>query len=138
MSIFGFPQESRAKRVTRALVAAAMTAVGVLHFTSPDGFLKIMPPWVPAPLVMVYVSGFFEIAGGVGLLVPKVRVAAAWGLVALYVAVFPANVHMAMHKISPLGKPIPDVVQWGRLPLQAVFIAVAIWLARDARADAKR
>jgi uncharacterized membrane protein len=64
------------------------------------------------------------------LLVPPVRVAAAWGLVALYVAVFPANVHMAIHDVQPFPTHVSTFAQWARLPFQAVFIAVAVWLAR--------
>ena len=60
-------------------------------------FVRAMPPYLPWHLGLVYLSGVFEVAGGIGLLVPRVRVAAAWGLIALYVAVFPANVHMALH-----------------------------------------
>jgi uncharacterized membrane protein len=76
------------------------------------------------------VSGVFEILGGVGLLVPATQRLAAWGLVALYVAVFPANVNMALHRI-PLGKmEMPVWALWARLPLQGVLIAWAFWFTR--------
>lgn len=109
------------------LLAGVMTLAGVMHFVSPRGYVKIMPKWLPAPAALVAISGVFEILGGVGLLVPATQRFAAWGLIALFVAVFPANVNMAIHRI-PLGKqPMPTWALWARLPLQAVFIGWA-WL----------
>ena len=114
------------KTLFRFLLSATVIASGTLHFVSPDKFAKIVPDWLPAPRTLVYVSGFFEIAGGLGLLVKQTRIAAAWGLAALFAAVFPANVNMALHKIytdNPL-------ILWGRLPFQGVLIAWAYWLTR--------
>ncbi|MDB4994505.1 MAG: hypothetical protein JWM74_1937 [Myxococcaceae bacterium] len=115
----------------RVLLAIAMIAVGTLHFVRPSGFVKIVPAWLPAPLVLVLVSGFFEIAGGVGLLLPRVRRAAGIGLIALYIAVFPANVAMAVHEIQPDGATLPVWMMWARLPFQLLFIALAWWTSRD-------
>src|SRR5471030_1021204 len=78
---------------------------GVLHFVYPKTYLRMMPPYVPAPLAMVYISGVCEILGGAGLLIPVTRSMAAWGLIALLIAVFPANVHMALHHIGIGRKP---------------------------------
>jgi uncharacterized membrane protein len=129
-----FPEsESRVKSAVRLLVAVAMTAVGIAHFTDAATFEKIVPPWLPAPHALVLISGVAEILGGIGLLVAPVRVAAAWGLVALYVAVFPANVHMAMNDVQPFPTHVPTFAQWARLPFQALFIAVAVWLARPTK-----
>lgn len=117
----------------RALLGVAMIGVGALHFVSPDPFVKMIPAALPAPLALVLVSGVAEIAGGVGLFIPKLRRAASWGLVALYVAVFPANVNMAIHEI-PLGDFHPSkLALWGRLPLQILFIAWAIWVGKPAQ-----
>jgi uncharacterized membrane protein len=63
--------------------------------------------------------------------VPRVRRLAAFGLVALFVAVFPANVYMAMHDVQPFAVHVSRVAQWARLPFQAVFIAIAVWLSRE-------
>lgn len=113
--------------ILKWLLAIVMTFAGVMHFVAPRGYVKIMPKWIPAPEAMVAISGVFEVLGGVGLLIPATQVYAAWGLIALFVAVFPANVNMAVNKI-PLGKkPIPTWALWARLPLQAVFIGWA-WL----------
>jgi uncharacterized membrane protein len=122
---------ARAKLVLRYLLAIAMMFVGVSHFANPDPFVRIVPAALPAPLALVYVSGFFEVLGGAGLLVPRVRRAAAWGLVALYVAVFPANLNMAVNHISlSPDHPIPESLLLLRLPLQAVLIAWAWWYTR--------
>lgn len=120
-----------AKPIIRLIVAAAMVGIGALHFISPDPFVRIVPAALPAPLLLVYISGVFEILGGLGLLIPRVRLYAAWGLIALYVAVFPANINMAINhlQLDP-ANPLPEWVGWARLPFQALFIAVAYWLRK--------
>jgi uncharacterized membrane protein len=119
------------KTVLRYVLALGMVSIGILHFVDPDPFIQIVPSFLPAPRALVLVSGFFEVLGGVGLLVPRVQRAAAWGLVALYVAVFPANVNMALNHISlDPQHPIPSAALWGRLPLQLVLIAWAWWYTR--------
>jgi uncharacterized membrane protein len=99
-----------------------MVAAGVMHFVAPKGFVRIVPEYLPYPLLLVYISGFFEILGGLGLLVERVRPLAAWGLIALYVAVFPANVNMAVHGIPFSGTEPQPLLTWARLPLQALLI----------------
>jgi len=119
------------KPVLRVVLAVAMIAIGVMHFVTPAPFVAIVPKMLPYPLALVLVSGFFEIAGGVGLLVRRVRRAASIGLVALYVAVFPANINMAVNDL-PLGDAhVSRTALLFRLPLQIVFIAWAIWVGRD-------
>lgn len=120
----------RAKPILRLLLAINMIGIGVLHFVSPEPFIKIVPAWLPAARALVLVSGFFEIAGGVGLLVPKLRRAASYGLVALYLAVFPANINMAVNHISLGDTPMPTWAFWARLPFQVLFIAWALWAGR--------
>ena len=122
------------KTALRWLLTAGMVGAGVLHFVRPEPYAAIVPPWLPAPMLLVYVSGVAEIAGGLGLILPATRRLAAWGLIALFVAIFPANLHMAVHAISPLGgDPLPAWALWGRLPLQVVFIAWAYWYAKPAK-----
>jgi uncharacterized membrane protein len=109
-----------------------MVGAGVAHFANPEPFLRIVPAWLPAPRAIVLVSGVFEILGGAGLLVPRARRAASYGLVALYIAVFPANLNQAIHHINfDDAAPIPPAFLWGRLPLQILFIAWAWWVGRD-------
>jgi uncharacterized membrane protein len=121
---------SRIKTPLRWLVGVAMVFMGVMHFVAPMPFARIVPAWLPAPLALVYVSGVAEIAGGIGLQIPKLRRTAAWGLILLYIAVFPANVNMAIHRIQPEGVVLSDVALWGRLPFQLLFIAIAWWYTR--------
>ncbi|GAA4446783.1 DoxX family protein [Novipirellula rosea] len=114
-------------RLSVALLSLLFIAAGINHFVSPDVYMKIMPDFLPWPLALVYVSGFFEVLGGVGLAVPRLRRAAGWGLIALLVAVFPANVDMLMN-----ADQFPAIPVWAlvvRLPLQGVLIAWVWWAA---------
>lgn len=111
--------------VLKWVLAAAMIFAGVMHFKAPKGFERIVPAWLPNPKALVLVSGVFEVLGGVGLLIPPTQSFAAWGLVALFIAVFPANVNMAIKRL-PLGRTVmPGWALWARLPLQFVLIAWA-------------
>lgn len=121
-------RSEKRRSITRIVMAVAMMTVGVLHFVSPNGFVSIVPHALPNPLLLVQVSGFFEIVGGAGLLAPPVRRAAGIGLVALYVAVFPANINMVVH--PELAGAVPLWVLWLRLPFQILFIAVALWVSK--------
>jgi uncharacterized membrane protein len=109
-----------------------MVIAGVLHFSHAQTYASVVPDYLPAPLLLVWISGLAEIALGLGLLFEPTRKLAAYGLVALLIAVFPANIHMALHpELKPAGLP-PDwpppsaVMLWLRLPLQFVFIAWAL------------
>ena len=115
------------KLILRVLLAVFMIVAGTLHWVTPDPFVKIVPSFLPYPLALGYISGVFEILGGIGLLVPPVSQAAAWGLIALFIAVFPANINMAVNQIQMDGIPDSDLLRWGRLPFQAVLIAWAWW-----------
>ena len=93
---------------------------GLDHFINPDFYLSIMPPAFPLHSEAVYISGFFEVLGGVCVLIPRLRKIAGWGLVALLVAVYPANIYMA---ITPEAFPDLSIsLLYGRLPLQFIFI----------------
>jgi uncharacterized membrane protein len=112
------------RTVSRALLSLMFVTLGVLHFTTADAFVHVMPPYLPLHLELVYLSGLFEILGGVGVQIPKLRKAAGYGLLALLIAVFPANIHMALNEVSaPDGTPIPVALLWARLPLQFVMMA---------------
>ena len=112
------------------LLGVFMIAAGAMHFIAPKAYIRIVPRWLPRPDLIVVVSGICEVLGGAGLLVPLTRRCAAWGLVALFVAIFPANVNMAVNHIGFGRKPWPAWVLWGRLPLQAVLVAWAAWFTR--------
>jgi uncharacterized membrane protein len=124
--------EGRAKTVLRWVLTVFMTAAGVNHFLNPSAYVAIIPAALPAPLALVYISGVAEVLGGLGLILPATRRLAAWGLVALLVAIFPANVNMAVNHL-PLGDaPAPAWLLWARLPLQVVLVAWAWWYTRPA------
>jgi len=100
-------------------------SVGVNHFTIPEWFLQIVPPRLPYKLELVYISGFLEIILGVMLLIPTTRFYAAWGLILLLIAVYPANIYLAQTNGAAMNT--TPLVAWGRLPFQFVFIALAYW-----------
>ncbi|GAB3638452.1 DoxX family protein [Hymenobacter arcticus] len=114
----------------RYLLAVAFVGAGILHVIHPETYLRIMPPALPAPRLLVLLSGAAEVAGGLGLLLPATRRWAAWGLLALLVAVFPANVYMLqLHEQLH----IPLWALWARLPLQPLLMW-AVWRAGTTKA----
>jgi uncharacterized membrane protein len=118
---------SRAKSISKYLLAIFMIAAGIMHFVNPAFFLKIMPPYLPLHRELVLVSGVFEVLLGILLLAPKTSRLAAWGIVALLIAVFPANLYLYQHQDI---LPASPVVHFLRLPLQGVFILWAYWHTR--------
>ena len=109
--------------VGRWALAVVFVGAGALHLVAPSVYDPAMPPFVPVPRAMILMSGIAEIAGGVGLIGPSphLRRAAGWGLAALLVAVYPANVWMAM-----AGGGGPAWALWGRLPLQGALVAAVL------------
>jgi uncharacterized membrane protein len=116
------------KVLMKWLLGLLFVLAGVLHFVRPDLYVRIMPPYLPWHRELVYLSGLCEVVLGALLLVRRTTTAAAWGLIALLIAVFPANVHMAVN--AELYPTIPPVLLWLRLPLQGVLIAWAYWFTR--------
>lgn len=121
---------TRMQKVFLALAAVFYIAAGVNHFLKPVFYLKMMPPYVPWHAAMVQISGVAEIAGGIGLLTLQMRRAAAWGIVALLVAVFPANVYMATNPVEAGAAALPAAGLYGRLLLQPIFIWWVLWCAK--------
>jgi uncharacterized membrane protein len=108
-------------------LAAFFVFAGVMHFVKPSFYLRIMPPYLPYHREIVYASGAAEIACGVGAAVPALRRPwSRWGLVALLLAVFPANVHVALHPETVGGGRAATAIAWARLPLQAVLVEWAL------------
>jgi uncharacterized membrane protein len=106
-------------QASKVVLAVIMVAAGVIHFVNPQIYVSIMPKYLPWHLALVYVSGVLEILFGVGLLTGFSSLS-AWGLIALFLAVFPANLNMALH--PELVPQIPRVLLWLRLPLQGALI----------------
>jgi len=117
------------KFFTLILTSCFYMNVGIKHFTEPEWFLQIMPPSLPFHLASVYISGFFEVSLGFLLLIPKTRYYAAWGLILLLIAVFPANIYLALTNGDAIDT--SAAVAWGRLPFQFLFIWLAYWHSKD-------
>ena len=136
-------------RVTlRWLLAIFFIAAGANHFHSPQIYLGMMPPWLPWPETLNEISGAAEILGGAGLIWPqpwtwpwsdaqargRLRRGAGWGLLTLLVAIFPANLHVAIQGKMP-GFGFSPAVLWWRLPFQALFMAAVWWVALAQRRE---
>jgi uncharacterized membrane protein len=116
------------KTAMKYLLAVFFIGAGAYHFINPDFYLRIMPPYLPWHSALHLTAGFFEIVFGVMLLIPRFERWAAWGLVAVLIAVYPANIHMAVnHHLYP---DVPVGFHWIRLPLQFVLIAWAWWFTK--------
>lgn len=118
----------RLKTTMRYLLGACLAAAGANHFRVPEFYVSIMPAYLPWHRELVYLSGAIEIALGVLLFFDASRRLAAWGAVALMVAVFPANLQMALN--SALYPQFSPAALWIRLPGQALLLAWAWWLTR--------
>ena len=107
----------------RVVAAVFFITAGLNHFRSFGFYERIVPPMLPWPGVIVAVSGVAEMIGGLGLLICRLRRAASWGLIALLVAVFPANLYMALEPERFADLHLSEWILWARLPVQAVLIA---------------
>jgi len=124
---------SRTKRNLLFAMAGFYVFSGLNHLVNPDFYVAIVPPDLPEPEWLNLLAGLAEIVLGVYVLEPRVRALAAWGLVALLIAIFPANLYVALENVGvPGGQPGAgnSVVNWARLPFQALFIAWAWWYTR--------
>jgi uncharacterized membrane protein len=113
--------------VSRIVLALFFVIAGANHFLSPDFYLAITPPYLPRHAQLVAISGAAEIAGGLGVLFLRTRKLAGWGLIALLIAIFPANVYSIFSGLVIAGRAVPNWMLWARLPLQLAF---AIWVYR--------
>ena len=119
---------SRIKHASRYVCGVVYIVAGMNHFLRSEFYVSIMPPYLPWHLALVYVSGLAEVALGGLLLVDRFSAIAGWGLIALLIAVFPANVHMALHP-ELYSRALPSAL-WLRLPLQGLLILWAYWYTR--------
>ena len=127
-NLFKLPTGIRRKIVLIGL-AVFFIYFGIDHFINPNFYLSIMSPSFPLHKEAVYISGFFEIIGGIGVLFYRFRKIAGWGLFALLIAVYPANIYMA---ITPNAFPdIPIYMLYFRLALQFVFFYWAYTVTRE-------
>jgi uncharacterized membrane protein len=117
----------RIKEASRYLLAVFMIAAGTMHFVKPDFYARIVPAYLPWRLELAYISGVCEIALGVLLLVPRFSRLAAWGIIVLLIAVFPANIYVFRHQDLI---PAPPLLHLLRLPLQGLLLLWAWWHTR--------
>jgi len=116
------------RQALRWVLAGFFIVAGANHFRTPEVYYGMMPAWIPHPAAVNAIAGAAEMLGGLGLVFAPTRRLAAWGLIALLVAVFPANVHVALLGKMP-GYDFSPLTLWLRLPFQAVFIAWVWWVA---------
>ena len=116
------------QKLTRYLFGVLFIAAGANHFLNPGFYIRMMPAYLPWHSELVAISGVAEIALGALLLVPRFKVLAAWGLIALLIAVFPANLNMALH--AEQFSTVSPVALWIRLPIQGLLIVWAYWYTR--------
>lgn len=126
MQNFDIKSRQTQKDIARIVLAILFIAASTLHFSS-DAELQIIPPFLPWRRAALYITGIFELLGGIGLLIPRFQRLAAWSLVALLIAIFPANVYHAVSDIQLGGILNSRLYHWIRLPFQAVFIWWVLW-----------
>ena len=110
------------KNITRYLMSVFYISIGINHFTSPDWFVQIVPPYMSYEYELVYISGFFEIILGALLLCfPHFKRVVRWGLILLLIAVYPANIYLAQTNGAAMDT--TPLIAWGRLPILSVRLA---------------
>ena len=119
-----------AASIGKWILAALFIAGGIGHFVAPDYYMRIMPPYLPFHRPLVLISGAIELILGVLLLIPRYSRFAAWGLIALLIAIFPANIYLFQHQEI---LPAPPILHLLRLPLQGVLILWAFAYTRRRR-----
>lgn len=119
------------KKVFTWIGGIVMVAAGLNHFANAGAYEAMVPRELPSPGALVVISGIAEMAGGLGVLHPRTRKLAGWGLILLFLAVFPANINMAVNHLPLGGKPVASWMLWARLPFQLVFLGWAWWMTRD-------
>ncbi len=113
----------------RYVLAIVFVAAGINHFINAAFYIGIMPPYMPWHAELVFLSGIIEMGLGLLLLIRRTSAWAGWGCIALLIAVFPANLHMALNpQLFPAVSPL---ALWVRLPFQALFIIWAFWFTRS-------
>jgi len=117
--------KSKIKTLSIILMTLFYIMAGTNHFINPDWYVRIVPPILPFKTAIVYISGILEIILGTLLIFPKTRFIASWGLILLLVAVYPANIYVALTNGEVMDT--TPLIAWGRLPFQFVFIGLAYW-----------
>lgn len=119
----------KARKISLYVMAAFYIAAGINHFVNPEFYRKIMPPWLPAHDLLIYASGIAEVGLGILVLPSSTRRAAAWGIILLLLAVFPANIQMMLNYRDQQHPYLWIAVL--RLPLQLLLIAWAYQFTKE-------
>ena len=121
---------TKTKKTFLYILSGSYILAGIMHYVMPEFYIRIMPPYFSAPAFWVYLTGAIEIGLGLMVLVPKLQVRAAWGIVALLIAFLPVHVFMLQNseQFADLG---PEIGLWMRFPMQAVMIGFAWWFTQD-------
>ena len=123
-------------RIPLLVIALFFVIGGISHFVVSDFFIKSMPEYLGYHKELVLISGVFELLGAIGILIPQTRLVAGYGLIALLIAVYPANINMALH---PENYPdISELFLYLRLPLQFLFLWFVWWAIAPERMQNKR
>jgi uncharacterized membrane protein len=109
--------------------ALVFLVAGIAHFVAVEMLARFIPPWLPAPVALVWISGAVEVAGGAGLLVAGFRRGAAWMLSLMLVSFLPANIFMATHPLEAGVGGLPVLVLWTRIALLPVMVGGLFWAA---------
>ena len=117
--------KSKIKTLSIIIMTLFYIMAGTNHFINPDWYVRIVPPILPFKTAIVYISGILEIILGTLLIFPKTRFIASWGLILLLVAVYPANIYVALTNGEVMDT--TPLIAWGRLPFQFVLIGLAYW-----------
>ena len=113
------------KTISIIIMSLFYIMAGTNHFINPDWYVRIVPPILPFKTEIIYISGILEIILGSLLIFPKTRFIAGWGLIILLLAVYPANIYVALTNGEAMD--ITPLIAWGRLPFQFVLIGLAYW-----------
>tara|TARA_B100001094_G_scaffold63839_1_gene59815 strand:- start:108 stop:491 length:384 start_codon:yes stop_codon:yes gene_type:complete len=120
-----FRMEKMFKSISVFIMSFFYIMIGLSHFKNPEWYIQIIPPVLPMKLELVYLSGIFEIILGLLLFFKKTRPLAGWGLIILLIAVYPANIYLAITNGEAMET--SSLIAWGRLPIQFIFISLAYW-----------
>lgn len=125
-------KEQLASHALKARIAFAIAYIfiGIVHLVTPEKLTYMVPDFLPYPQALVYISGMMEIVWAILLLIPKYQPWAGWGIIALLLAVFPANINVAINQLpAPGGLPAEPWYVWSRLAFQPIYIAWVWWAA---------
>ncbi len=122
--------DSKPKLILRILIAIFYLLAGIAHLRSPAGFLAITPDWVPFPEFVIAFTGIAEIAGAIGLMIPRLRYAAGIGLALYALCVWPANIHHAINNVAVDGQTLSWSYHGPRFLAQPVIIWLALWVGK--------